>query len=176
MRPSTTARRYAEAAFEVAQSHREVQPFRDELRRVAELVQQETVGQYFKDPNVPMDEKIQTATSIFGTVHPHVMNLLKMLIARHRIYLVPAIAREFEDLERQAEGIIEAFVTVARPIEGVEQGEIKRRLEALTGKKIEMQTRVDPEILGGIIVRLGDRLIDASVAGRLQRLRQEMAV
>lgn len=176
MRPSTTARRYAEAAFGVASSNGEVQQWRDDLERASDVQQQETVNRYFRDPNVPHAEKLDTAERVFAGVRPHVLNLIRMLVIRQRLYLLPAIAREFQDLAREAEGIVEAFVTVARPIDGAEQEEIRRRLATLTGKSIEIQTHVDPAILGGIVVRLGDRLVDASVAGRLQRLRQEMAV
>jgi F-type H+-transporting ATPase subunit delta len=109
-------------------------------------------------------------------MRPHVVNLVRILAARDRIHLLPSILQEFVALDREARGILEARVTVARPIDDREQEEVRRRLEQLTGKTVEIHTDVDSSILGGIVVRMGDRLIDASVAGRLQRLRQEMAV
>ena len=71
---------------------------------------------------------------------------------------------------------MEAEVTVARPVTQEEQQDILRRLRTLTGKEVQIQVAVDPNILGGVVVRIGDHVIDASVSGRLDRLRQELAV
>jgi F-type H+-transporting ATPase subunit delta len=104
------------------------------------------------------------------------MNLLRILVSRQRMHLLPNIVREFEALELEARGIAEADVTVARSVGEAEQEVIARRLSEITGKQVHVQVHVDPGILGGIVVRIGDQLIDSSVAGRLQRLRQRLAV
>jgi F-type H+-transporting ATPase subunit delta len=92
------------------------------------------------------------------------------------MHLLPAVAAEFERLAREARGVLEATVTVARPVTQSEQQEIQQRLHALTGKEVQIHMAVDPSILGGVVVRIGDQVIDASVEGRLDRLRQELAV
>lgn len=176
MRPSTTARRYAEAAFEVARRDNDVQGWLRDLQMAAETVKQPDIAEFFRDPKVSREEKVETVGNTFQSMPPHVVNLVRILAARDRIHLLPAILQEFTALDREAKGILEARVTVARPIDQREQDEVRRRLEQLTGKSVELRTDVDPSILGGIVVRMGDRLIDASVAGRLQRLRQEIAV
>lgn len=176
MRPSTTARRYAEAAFSVAQRDNQTDLWLRDLQSVAKAVQDPDVANYFKDPKTSREDKVATINRIFGSAHPHVTNLVRLLATQQRMFLVPAIAREFLGLYREAKGITEATVTVARPVSDDERKEITRRLEAATGKTVEAHIQVDPSILGGIVVRIGDRLIDASVAGRLQRLRHEMAV
>ena len=81
-----------------------------------------------------------------------------------------------ESLEREAKGIVEADVTVARRVSPEEERSIADRLQRLTGKQVDITVHIDPAILGGLVVRFGDRVIDASVAGRLQRLRQQIAV
>jgi F-type H+-transporting ATPase subunit delta len=176
MRPSTTARRYAEAAFDVARRDNDVQGWLRDLQMAAETVKQPDIANFFRDPKVGREEKVETVGRTFQAMRPRVVNLVRILAARDRVHLLPSILQEFIALDRAARGILEARVTVARPIDSREQEEVRRRLEQLTGKTVDVRTDVDPTILGGIVVRMGDQLIDASVAGRLQRLRQEMAV
>lgn len=176
MRPSSTARRYAEAAFDVARQDGDVQQWIAELRRVRDTFQDRSLTLYFKDPNVPVQEKQETLRKLFGTIRPHVMNLLQVLAIKQRTHILPAIVQEFEELEREARGILVASVTVARAIDETERARVATRLGEMTGKQVQVHVSVDPAILGGVVVRIGDKLIDGSVAGRLQRLRQEMAV
>lgn len=176
MIPSSAGRRYAEAAFQVAQSDRAVERWLNDLRIAADGVAGNSATLFFKDPKVTREEKLATLQQLFPSVQPHVMNLLRMLAVRDRLHLMPAIYREFQSLERDARGIVTAEVTVARPFDDGERAEIGRRLAQATGKQVEVRLHVNPSILGGIVVRIGDQLIDASVAGRLERLRHEMAV
>jgi F-type H+-transporting ATPase subunit delta len=175
MIPTSTARRYAEAAFQVAHQDGEADAWLRELQDASRLLDDQRIALYFKDPNVPTEQKLQTVERAASTVRPRVLNLLRILVSKQRLFLLPQVAREFEALKREAEGIAEADVTLARSVSEAERLQIAGRLSQLTGKRVEVQARVDPDILGGIIVRIGDRLIDASVAGRLQRLRQELA-
>lgn len=176
MRPSTTARRYAEAAFQVAQQDGDMSSWLTDLQAAADLVQESRVASYFRDPATGTQEKLAKLNEVFGHFSPHVLNLLRVLTVSHRLHLLPPVMREFEALEKQARGVLEAEVTVARPMSDGERAEIEQRLNTLTGKHVELQTHVDPRILGGIIIQIGDKLIDASVAGRLQRLRQNLVV
>jgi F-type H+-transporting ATPase subunit delta len=176
MRPSSTARRYADAAFQIAQSDGNAGTWLQHLKDAAETVSRTDVASYFRDPKISTDEKEQTVTRLFPNLPQHLQNLLRLLVVRQRIYLLPSIAREFEALDREARGVTEAYVTVARPLTDQERAEISARLGRATGKTVELHARIDPTILGGIVIRIGDQLVDASVAGRLQRLRQELAV
>jgi F-type H+-transporting ATPase subunit delta len=176
MRPSTTARRYAEAAFEVAQQDGDLDTWLADLRAANTALAERETALFFRDPNVGREEKLETLNKLVGHLQPHVLNLLRVLAVRQRIQLLPAILREFQELEREARGIAEAQVTVARPVDQAETRAIAQRLGQLTGKRVEVRTQVDPNILGGVVVRIGDKLIDASVAGRLQRLRQRLAM
>lgn len=176
MRHSSTARRYAQAAFDVARENNDVEPWLRDLESAAEGLKEQTVAHYFKDPNVPTDAKLTTLERVFPRAGQHVANLLRMLALRERLHLLPAIYEEFKGLDREARGVIEAEATVAHPCENSEREEIARRLSDATGKTVEVQLKVNSAILGGIVVRIGDRLIDASVSGRLERLRQIMAV
>jgi F-type H+-transporting ATPase subunit delta len=132
------------------------------------------VSEYFRDPNVGEDQRLGTIGIGFAGIGPQTLNLLRILAVKQRLYLLPPILREFEELERTARGMAEAHIVVARPVDEQEEKGIADQLTQSIGKTVEVRIEVDPAILGGIVVRIGDRLIDASVAGNLQRLRQQM--
>jgi F-type H+-transporting ATPase subunit delta len=176
MRPSTTARRYATAAFDVASSSGQTDRWLRDLQQARETYSRDIVRTYFEDPNVAGEEKLATLPRLFPGISDQVLNLLRVLTSRHRMHLLPPILVEFEHLVREARGVLEADVTVARPVTEAERQEILQRLRTLTGKEVQIQVGVDPAILGGVVVRIGDQVIDASVAGRLDRLRQDLAV
>jgi F-type H+-transporting ATPase subunit delta len=176
MRPSTTARRYAEAAFDVAKADGRMDQWLQQLGNAEDTYSRDVVRLYFDDPNVAREEKVATLPRIFPGLSDHVLNLLRVLTTKHRMQLLPGIRAEFEHLVREARGVLEAEVTVARPITQGEQQDILQRLRTLTGKDVQIEVKVDSSILGGVVVRIGDQVIDASVAGRLDRLRQELAV
>lgn len=176
MRLSTTARRYAEAAFDVSQRDGTTAEWLRQLTSVQDLLERSTIREYFDDPNVSREEKLETLPRFFPDLDPHVVNLLRILTSRHRMHLVPQVVAELERLLRESRGVAEATVTVARPIGTDEQQKIAQQLGRALGKQVEIRTEVDPSIIGGIVVRIGDQLIDASVAGRLERLRQQLAV
>lgn len=173
---SSTGRRYAEAAFDVAQEQNSVQGWITSLRQASQVLERPETLRYFRDPNVPTHEKLQAIDAAFVGVSQEVRNLLRMLTVRNRLGLLPSITTEVERLDREHRGIVEAEVTVARPMTEAEQADVTRRLSASLGKQVNITTSVDPKIIGGILIRIGDRLIDASVAGRFERLRHELAV
>jgi F-type H+-transporting ATPase subunit delta len=176
MRPSSTARRYAEAAFDVARQQGDVPGWLAELNEAAKGLSHETTTLYFRDPNVPQEQKLATLEAAFAGVRPEILNLIRMLQLKGRLPLIPTILAEMRDLDRRARGIVEVTVTVARPIADAEKQEIGKRLGDTLRKNVDIHTQVDPAILGGVVIRIGDQLIDASVAGRLERLRHELAV
>jgi F-type H+-transporting ATPase subunit delta len=177
VRPSTSARRYAEAAFEVAQDDGDIEGWLQDLRATSDVVSEPSAAGFFKDPNVATSEKIETLRRLLPRVRPHVMNLALLLATRHRVGLLPGILQEFERLEHDARGITEADITVARPMSDDEAKRIGEQLGRATGgRQVNLRVHVDRSVLGGIVVRIGDQLFDASVRGRLERLRQEIAV
>ena len=103
------------------------------------------------------------------------LNMVLLLNARGRLSLIPYIARLFEDLERQRERKIVAQVTTAEPLTPVERQSLLKQLQEQTGQEVELQERVDPAILGGMVLKIGDQLLDLSVAGRLRRLREQVS-
>jgi F-type H+-transporting ATPase subunit delta len=171
----TAARRFAEAAFEVAQRDDTVETWRAELDASGAIAADEEVGRMLANPAVPLETRTEMATSIFGkVVSQPVLNLIKLLLRRGRIDDLPRVAAEFRRLDNARQGITLATATSAAPLSRDEIRAVTARLEQLTGGRIELDVQVDPSLLGGLVVRVGDRLIDGSVRGRLERLRNQL--
>ena len=171
----TAARRYAEAAFEVAQRDGTVETWRSELDAAGEIAADDQVGRMLGNPAVALETRIEMAESIFGkTVSKPVLNLIGLMLRRGRIEQLPRVAAEYRRLDNARQGITLATATSAAPLSPDEVQALTARMEELTGGRVELDLRTDPSLLGGLVVRIGHRLIDGSVRGRLERLRNQL--
>jgi F-type H+-transporting ATPase subunit delta len=109
-----------------------------------------------------------------GPVRGQVENLVDLLLDRRRLSLLPAIAREYKRLLDRQRGITEAVVTTPMPLTADDLEAVRAQVQQLAGTTVEIRAEVDPELIGGITIRLGDRLLDVSVRGRLERLRSQL--
>jgi F-type H+-transporting ATPase subunit delta len=174
-RPTTAPRRYAEAAFELAERDGSIDAWGDDLGTVAALIGDERVLRVVDDPSRPFAERQATIEKLLGKrVRPPVRNLVRLLSERGRLELVTQIAAEYRRLLNQHNGIVTAIVTSASPLTKDETVALDKRLRAMTGATIELEMRIDESLIGGLTVRVGDRLLDASVRGRLERLRDQL--
>lgn len=172
---STTARRYAEAAFEIAERDDSMEAWLAALAVAQERLTSSDVLRLLSNPALPAASRVEVLERILGTDvtgAPH--NLLALMVRRGRFDLLPAVIREFTRLQHRREGIVEAVVTSATALDAAEVEALQQRLVNLTGSRVELQQQVDAGLLGGIQVRVGDRLIDGSVRGRLERLRTDL--
>jgi len=175
-RQGSSARRYAEAAFEIALRDSELDPWLDQLDRAAEAAADSATVRRLEDPAVPFEQRADALFAALGRdIRPKVRNLLLLLLRRRRIETLPRMAREFRRLYNRRAGITEATAISAAPLPPDEAEAIRARLEQMAGGRVDLELRTDPSLLGGIQVRLGDRLIDGSVRGRLERLRARLA-
>ncbi|MEO6350641.1 MAG: F0F1 ATP synthase subunit delta [Candidatus Limnocylindrales bacterium] len=179
---STTARRYAEAIFEIAERDGTVDQWLQQLTAIAAAVSDPGVARRLEDPQVPQAVRLdallggaRSAGGAGGEMLPQMGNLLALILRRRRVESLPRIASEFRRLYNRRAGIVEAIATSAAPLGDQELAALRSRLEQMTSGRIELQTKVDPSLLGGIQVRIGDKLIDGSVRGRLERLRNRLA-
>ena len=173
---TTTARRYAEAAFELAQRDGNVDAWLSQLSTVAQVVADPQLVHHLEDPHVPLDKRTAVMHEMLGPgMLPQVGNLLALALRRRRLESMPQVASEFRRLYNKRAGIVQATATSALALDNTELAALTKRLEQMTGAKIELETKVDPSILGGILVRIGDTLYDGSVRGRLERLRSRLA-
>jgi F-type H+-transporting ATPase subunit delta len=174
-RNDTAIRRYAEAAFQIAQRDDTVETWRKELDAAASIAADPRVGRILANPAVALEERNDRADRVFGKVAgPPVRNLIKLMIRRGRIHQLPRLAAEFRRLDNARQGITLATATSAAPLTKDEVEALTRRMEQFAGGRIELDLQVDPSLLGGVVVRVGDRLIDGSVRGRLERLRNRL--
>ena len=173
---SSSARRYAEAAFEIALRDGTLDQWLEQLERAAVVTSEGRASHSLEDPAVPFDARADALLSAMGpNVLPQVRNILLLVLRRRRVATLPRISREFRRLYNRRAGVTEATATSAAPLPPDEVEALRRRLEAIAGGRIELQLNTDPSLLGGIQVRLGDTLIDGSVRGRLERLRSRLA-
>ena len=169
------ARRYAEAAFEVAMRDNAVETWRSELDAAAEVIAEERIGRALNNPSIPLETRTETAEATFGPmVSRQVLNLIGLLLRRGRIEELPRLAAEFRRLDDERQGITNATATSASALTSDEVRALTKRLEQFTGGRVQLDVQVDPSLLGGVVVRVGDRLIDGSVRSRLERLRTKL--
>jgi F-type H+-transporting ATPase subunit delta len=174
-RRETAARRYAEAAFEIAQRDGTVDAWRSELQTAAAVLGDERIGRHLANPAVALEARAALVESVLGTVVSRpVRNLIQLQLKRGRIDQLGRVADEFRRLDNRRQGITMATATTAAELTPDELRALTTRLEQFTGGRVELAVTVDPSLLGGLVVRVGDRLIDGSVRGRLERLRNQL--
>ncbi|MBF6604705.1 MAG: F0F1 ATP synthase subunit delta [Chloroflexi bacterium] len=174
-RPGSAARRYAEAAFELAARDASHDRWATDLGLAAAIVSDARVARVVDNPTTPLADRERLLTELLGSrIARPALNLVRLLDTRGRLALLPAIAAEFGRSLDRMRGIVAATVTSATPLETDETAALQRRIEAMTGQTVRLATAIDPALIGGLTVRLGDRMIDASVRGRLERLRDQL--
>jgi F-type H+-transporting ATPase subunit delta len=174
-RRDSAARRYAEAAFEVALRDKTVADWRSELERAAEIAGDERALDVLANPAIPGERRAETLRELLadGVSRP-VLNLILLMLRRGRIRELLRVAAEFRRLDDDRQGITHASAISATELTQDEIRALTARLERSTGDRLALEVEVDPSLLGGLIVRVGDRLIDGSVRGRLERLRNQL--
>lgn len=174
-RGGSAPRRYAEAVFEIAGRDNALDRWRDDLRLAAEVAADQQVARVVNSPMKPLSERETIVEHLLaGRISKPAFNLVRLLVQRGNLDLLGPIAAEYQRLLNRERGIVSALVTSATPLTGDEDTAIRARVAQLTGTTVDVQTAVDPALIGGLTVRIGDRLIDASVRGRLERLREQL--
>jgi F-type H+-transporting ATPase subunit delta len=168
-------RRYADAAFELASRDGSFETWRRDLDGAAKLFADEDLAAVLANPALPLKERQTLAGRVFTTLSTPARNLIFVLIQRGRVEQLPRVAAAFGELDDKRQGIVHATATAAAPLTDTEVRALTARLEQMTGGRIALETDVDESLLGGLIVQVGDRLIDGSVRGRLERLRNQLA-
>jgi F-type H+-transporting ATPase subunit delta len=167
-------RRYAEAAFQLATRDDSIEAWRRELEQAAALTDGQLMD-VLANPALPLDQRLKAADGVYATLSQSVRNLLFLLVKRRRIEQLPRVVDEFIRLDDRRQGITHATATSAAPLTDLEVKALTARLEQMTGGSVALTTDIDSSLLGGLVVRVGDRLIDGSVRGRLERLRTQLA-
>lgn len=168
---STIARPYAVAAFKLAKEKNALAKWSEMLGLATAVVNDAQMKAYIQDPKVISSDLEAAFLKVCGDkLNENGQNLIKTLVEYGRLSILPAITSAFEELKALDEGTLEAQIIAAAKPSAVETKDLVKRLEAKFGKKIEASVSVDPEIIGGIKIIVGDTVIDASVKGQLQNL------
>lgn len=169
---SLAAKRYAQAAFELAGS--DVAGWQRAIDEIAEFMGDEEVRKVLENSRVPQEPKMRLVAAALAELPAMPLNLARLLVRKQRTGLALEIAAQFRALVQAQEGVQQAHATTAVPLTTEEQQKLSQRLESSTGQRVELTTDVDPDLLGGVVVQIGDRLIDASVRGRLVAMRKAL--
>ncbi len=174
---SGVARRYARALFDLARDRGILEETGRDLSLVVETVRRhEELRQVLHNPLVPVETKQEVfAASLGGRVGRPVAELVRLVLRKGRETFLPQILAEFEALVRRELNVVRAEVTVARPLSDQLRGQLERRLEELWGRKVELDLRVSPDVIGGLVLTVGDRRMDGSLRGRLESLRRMLS-
>lgn len=169
------ARRYAEAIFDIARKQHTIDRTLDDVQGIAQVFAHRTLAYLLTEPKVPAKRKEAAIRSALqDKVLPTSLNLALLVVQRELVDVMPGIARELGQLVLNYKNQAVAQVTTATKLDDAQMALIKKALEQRTGKTILLETRLQPDILGGVIARVGDELIDGSVRTRLALLRQEL--
>jgi F-type H+-transporting ATPase subunit delta len=176
MRDSTIARNYAEALLALARKAGDLAAWGRMIDDVASAMERdERLRRFLEAPQISADEKNAVLSKAYEDRAPRLfLRYLQRLVKNRRQMLIPEIANEYRDLVDEVEGRVHAQVTLAKPVDDEQRAAIARQLSHTLGKPVIPQVRINPNILGGIIVRVGDRVMDGSVRRRLGILRNRM--
>jgi F-type H+-transporting ATPase subunit delta len=167
----TIARPYAEAAFKLALENQGLQHWSDMLGMIDAVVSDDQIASRIGDPNVDEHALESLVLGILGDrLDGPGRNLVQVLVQNGRLELVPQIRGLYEELKREHEGVLEARIISALPVGDDQVGPLLAALERKYGRKVSAQVEVDPELIGGARIMVGDKVIDATVRGRLDAM------
>lgn len=176
MRDESVARNYAEALFDVAQRHEGIDAFGEAVATVARLLDENPDFRLFLEtPRVNADEKKTVLKKAFADAVPaNFLNFMLITIDKRRQRLLREIAVQYHALVDEHENRVHVTVTVAREMDERTTEELAGRLSTMLGKTAIPDVRVNPDIVGGVIVRAGDTIYDGSLRRRLDRMRRQL--
>jgi len=169
-----SARRYAQAVFEIAQDEERLSEWLSDLTVMVAALEDTNLFSFLSNPKISSPQKKEVLREAFRDIDPKALNLLYLLTSRNQVELLKEIKVECERLVDDYCGRERAEVITALPLSKRGQEEIIQRLSGLRQKEIRAEFRIDPDILGGMVIKVGDKLIDGSVKEKLIRLRKEI--
>ena len=170
------ARVYADALFEVAKEHKELDEIHDQLGQFAEaLNDSRDMRTFFFSPYFSSTEKREAIRDAVSDASEEFVNFLELLAEKHRMPAIFLIRRRFDELWAEAKKRLEVTLTSAVKLDKKVVKQVRKEVERQTDREIDLETEVDPSILGGLVLRVGNRVLDASLKSKLEKLRKEVA-
>ena len=170
-----SGKRYGQAIFELAQEQGETAPWGQDVALVAEAFEDTDFNALLKHAGVSAEDKLSAVETVLGGVNPMVRNMVNLLVARGLVGAIPDACREYTELLDQQQGRQRVEVTTAVPLEPAEIERINDFVAGLIGREVVVTPHVDESILGGLVIQIGDRLLDGSARARLNGLRERLS-
>ena len=167
----TVAKRYAQAAFEIARERDSLEEWATDLALVGTVMTDPQAASILSSTKLALADRYRLLEAILEGIDPLVMNLARLLVAKGRVGIGSQVAEAYRDLVDEHSGIAHARVVTAVPLADAEQRVVEERLGQIMGKKVIAHLEVEPAIVGGLVARVGDRLIDGSTRSKLLALR-----
>jgi len=168
---STLARPYAEAVFRLAQGENDLAGWSARVQSLALIAADEQLARLIADPAVASERVASLMVEVAGgDLGERGANFVKVLAENDRLTLLPEISRQFETLKANSEATLEATITSAKELTQAQIDDLVAGLKAKFKRAVNVQVAVDPELIGGAVIAIGDQVIDGSVKGRLQRM------
>lgn len=167
-----SGQRYAQAIFELAEEHEQLEQWDQDLRLAADVLGDAEFALFLKHAEVPAERKTSAIEDVLSEVHPLVRNLVSLLVNRGGVDAMRDVQEGYSHLLDERLGRQRVEVTTAVSLEDAELERITNFVAQLVGREVALSAQVDDSILGGLIIQIGDRLLDGSTSSALERMRQ----
>ncbi len=168
------ARRYSQAVFEIALETKELDRWQSDLKKVVSVVGDAAFMALLESPRFHFEDKARLLSERLRGINPMALNLVLLLVTRGRLSIIGDIADGYQRLLDSYRGIESAEVTTAVPLDDKDRVKLAEHLGAMVGKKVRLKCEVDPSLIGGIVARIGDKLLDGSTRSKLMALKREL--
>ncbi|MBO19994.1 MAG: hypothetical protein CL732_05580 [Chloroflexi bacterium] len=174
MAQQLSGKRYAEAIFELAQENNQVEQWGEDLAVVAEVFEDADFSALLKHADMPVANKLNATASVLAGVNPLVRNLVDLLVSKNSVDTISGVCAGYTELLDAHLGRQRVEITTAVPLEQSESDNISSFVTSLINSEVALTTKVDESILGGLVIQIGDRLLDGSIKARLDGLRNRL--
>ena len=166
---------YSRALFEAAKDNDVVDRIHEELGEVDDALREDReLRLFFFSPYFTSEEKKEAVQRVVEGADERLINFLELLAERHRMPVLPRMRRQFDSMWAEENQLLTVSVTSAVDLDESLVEEIGRRIQDQTDRRVELSSKVDPDVLGGLVVRVGNMVLDASVRNRLEQLRKQV--
>ena len=176
MAKKANARRYAQAVFEIAMEKKELERWQADLVKVLTAVSGDDFLAALESPKIKFEVKSRLLKERLGAINPLAMNLALLLVSRSAINIIGEIVREYKNLLDEYRGVKAAEVITAVAVDELEEKKLADKLGELVKAKVEITSQVNPDILGGMVVRVGGKLLDGSTRSKLAYLKRQLEI
>lgn len=167
---------YGRSLFQVAREHGKLDELREQLGQLADALQGDRqLAVFFFSPYFSTAEKQDGLERMLDGADEHLLRFLKLLIENHRMPVIFRIRREYDRLWEEQNRLLPVVLTSAVPLDEQTTSNLAAQIGERTGRTVKLTTHVEPDIIGGIVVQVGNSILDASIRNRLEQLRREVA-